>query len=326
MTKAKDGGAAGARLAITPRHPLIGAEVRGVDLSAPIDDAVFAEIYQAWLAHLVLVFPDQPISDAQHIAFSRRFGELEIHPAKAHRSSHAPEIYRVTNVDEAGNILPPESEAWRYTNISWLWHSDSSFRQVPSSGSILHGIELPPTGGDTLFCNLYEVYEALPEATKRRAETQRVLHSHDTILQRGKVERSSRYESLDGVNHPLVRRHPVTGRLSLFISPHTMAGIEGMADADARAFLEELTQFATQERFVYRHNWRKDDIIMWDNRCTMHAVMPYDNAHARRILHRTTLVGDGPVLAAADEALQAADLLPRATAGGEFARRGSHPS
>jgi taurine dioxygenase len=290
--------AASARLTITKRHPLIGAEVRGVDLSKPVEESVFREIYQAWLDHLLLVFPEQPIADPDHVAFARRFGELEIHPSKDHRSSRYPEIYRVSNVDENGRIMPPESEAWRYMNITWLWHSDSSFREVPSAGSILHGIEIPKEGGDTLFCNLYAAYDALPEATKRRIATLRVLHSHDTVLRNGKVERSAKYEDLNAVSHPLVRKHPVTGRRSLFISPHTMAEVEGMPEADGRALLEELTEFAAQERFYYRHKWRKDDVIMWDNRCTMHAVMPYDNAQARRVMHRATIVGDSPVIAA----------------------------
>ena len=288
-----------AGLSIEKRHPLIGAEVRGVDLSRPLDDATCDAIHRAWLEHLLLVFPDQHITDAQQIAFARRFGELEVHPSKQHRSSSHPEIYRVSNVDESGNILPPEGEAWRYLNITWLWHSDSSFREVPSMGSILHGIEVPAEGGDTLFCNLYAVYEALPETTRRSIRHLRVVHSHDTVLTHGKgLAPDGKYDDLQAVTHPLVRRHPVTGRASLFISPHTMAGIEGMDEAQGRALLGELIAFATQDRFVYRHKWRKDDVIMWDNRCTMHAVMPYENTRVRRIMHRTTIVGDGPVLAA----------------------------
>lgn len=289
------------RLAIRKRHPLIGAEVTGVDLSRPLDDATFEAIRRAWLEHLLLIFPDQPITDAQQIAFARRFGELEVHPSKAHRSSAHPEIYRVANVDERGDILPPEGEAWRYLNITWLWHSDSSFRAAPSNGSILHGVEVTGAGqgGETLFCNLYAAYDALPGETKRRIEGLRVVHSHDAVLRRGQgLAKNAQYEDIPEVEQPLVRRHPVTGRKSLFISPHTMDRVVGLPAEEGRKLLDELTAFATQDRFVHRHVWAKDDVIMWDNRCTMHAVTPYDNAHVRRIMHRTTLAGDGPVLAA----------------------------
>ena len=290
-----------APFAVRKRHPLIGAEIVGVDLSQPLDETTRRAICDAWLDHLLLVFPGQPVTDAQQIAFARRFGELEIHPSKDHRSTRHPEIYRVANVDEQGNILPPEGEAWRYLNITWLWHSDSSFRAVPSNGSILHGIEVTGAGagGETLFCNLYAVYDALPEETKRRIEGLRVVHSHDAVLRRGQgIARSGKYEDIPEVEQPLVRRHPATRRRSLFISPHTMDRVVGLAAEEGRKLLDELTAFAVQDRFVYRHTWAKDDVIMWDNRCTMHAVTPYDNVNVRRTMHRTTLAGDGPVIAA----------------------------
>ena len=147
-------------ITLTRRHPLIGAEIRGVDLGQ-VDDEAFRRIYDAWLEHLLLVFPGQNVTDEEQIAFARRFGDLEIHPSREHRSSRHPEIYRVANVDEHGNIMPQDSKGWRYMNLTWLWHTDSSFREVPSMGSILHGIEVPPEGGDTLFANMYAVYEAL---------------------------------------------------------------------------------------------------------------------------------------------------------------------
>jgi taurine dioxygenase len=152
-------------LTITPRHPLIGAEIRGLHLRR-VDDRTFRRVYDAWLEHLVLVFPEQKITAEQQIAFARRFGDLEIHPSREHRSSRHPEIYRVSNVDERGNIMPQKSKGWLYMNLTWLWHTDSSFREVPSLGSILQGIEVPPAGGDTLFANMYAVHEALPDAER----------------------------------------------------------------------------------------------------------------------------------------------------------------
>lgn len=283
-------------LAVKQRHPLIGTEVGGVDLSQPLDEGGFRELHELWMQNPVLIFSSQTISDAEQIAFARRFGTLEVHPSVAHRSSRHPEIYRVSNVDEQGMILPPKSTAWQYLELTWLWHSDSSFLKIPSMGSILHGIEVANEGGDTLFANLYAVWDALPAARQREIENLRVIHSHDAILARSR-ELSARddkgqYVSLNPVEHPLVRRHPVTRRRSLFISPHTMAGIVGFAPDEAAALLDELTEFATREQFVYRHRWQADDVLMWDNRCTMHAVMPYDAASVRRIMHRTTIVGD----------------------------------
>jgi taurine dioxygenase len=276
---------------------LLGAEIRGVDLGR-VDDRAFRRIYDAWLEHLVLVFPEQNVTDQEQIAFARRFGELEIHPSREHRSSRHPEIYRVSNVDERGNIMPQESKGWRYMSLTWLWHTDSSFREVPSMGSMLHGIEVPPEGGDTLFANMYAVYDALRDDIQRRIRGLRVVHSHDQVLSHDAQLKSASadYARLPPVQHPLVRRHPVTGRRSLFLSPHTMTRIEGMPEEDGRALLGDLTAFATEDRFVYRHKWQRHDVILWDNRCTMHAVMPYDAAHVRRIMHRTTIVGDGPVI------------------------------
>lgn len=281
---------------LTRRHPLIGTEVRGIDLSRPLTPEGLAGLAEIWMEHPMLVFPGQAISDEQQIAVARSFGGLEVHPSVAHRSSTHPEIYRVSNVDEKGDILPNESSEWQYMELTWLWHTDSSFREIPSKGSILHGIMIPPEGGDTLFANMYAAYDALSESMKQRIAGRRVRHSHDAVIARS-AKLSARqdkgtYTELPAVEQPLVRRHPVTGRLSLFLSPHTMESVVGMPGDEGAALLDELTRHATQDRFVYRHRWQKDDVIMWDNRCTMHAVMPYDSVNHRRIMHRTTIVGD----------------------------------
>ena len=287
---------------IRRRHALLGAEVRGIDLSQPLDEATLAELHALWMGHLVLIFPDQAISDEQHIAFARHFGELEIHPSLAHRSSRNKEIYRVSNVDESGNIIPPKDTAWQYINLSWLWHTDSSFREVPSKGSILHGIETTTAGGNTLFANMYAAYDDLDTDIRQRIEGLIVIHAHDVVIRQSKElsakQDKGRYDELPPVRHPLVQVHPVTGRRSLFLSPHTMECIDGMADADSRALLDDLIAHAIQPKYVYRHIWSNDDVIMWDNRCTMHSVEPFDNAAVRRVMHRVTLVGEGPPIAA----------------------------
>lgn len=285
-----------ADLTVTRRHPLIGAEVRGVDLRAPLDPDTASALHRLWMQHLLLILPGQSISDEQHIVFARHFGALEVHPSLAHRSSRNREIYRVSNVDEAGDIIPPKDTAWQYLSQSWRWHTDSSFREVPSKGSILHGIQTTNAGGNTLFANMYAAYEALDDATRTRIEELYVIHDHDYILslspELAARQDKGTYDALPPVRHPLVQVHPVTGRRSLLLSPHTMVNIDGMDPTEGRALLDALIAHATEERFVYRHRWADDDVIMWDNRCTMHSVEPFDNAHVRRVMHRVTLAGE----------------------------------
>jgi len=285
------------RIEVRRRHPLIGTEVRGVSLAEPLTREQFQQVHDLWMEHLLLIFPNQAITDEQHIVFGRNFGELEIHPSLAHRSSRNKEIYRVSNVDEQGNIIPSKETAWEYLNLSWLWHTDSSFREIPSKGSILHGIEITNAGGNTLFANMYAAYDALSEQMKKRIEGKWVIHDHDYIIslspELAKKQDKGKYDALPPVRHPLVQLHPVTRRRCLFLSPHTMVNIEGMDPTEGRKLLDELIAHATQDKFVYKHIWSKDDVIMWDNRCTMHAVEPFDNNTIRRIMHRVTLVGEG---------------------------------
>jgi taurine dioxygenase len=285
------------RIEVRRRHPLIGTEVRGVSLAEPLTREQFQQVHDLWMEHLLLIFPNQAITDEQHIVFGRNFGELEIHPSLAHRSSRNKEIYRVSNVDEQGNIIPSKETAWQYLNLSWLWHTDSSFREIPSKGSILHGLEITNAGGNTLFANMYAAYDALSEQMKKRIEGKWVIHDHDYIIslspELAKKQDKGKYDALPPVRHPLVQLHPVTRRRCLFLSPHTMVNIEGMDPTEGRKLLDELIAHATQDKFVYKHIWSKDDVIMWDNRCTMHAVEPFDNNTIRRIMHRVTLVGEG---------------------------------
>ena len=286
----------GNSLSIAKRHPVIGAEVHGIDLSSHLSDATIKDITDAWMEHLLLVFPEQNVSDEAHIAFGRRFGNLEIHPSLAHRSSTNQEIYRVSNVDEKGELIPQRDTSWQYLSQSWRWHTDSSFREVPSKGSILHGIETTNAGGNTLFANMYAAYDALDDATKDEIEDLRVIHDHDYILslspELSKKRDKGTYDELPPVEHPLVQVHPVTQKRCLLLSPHTMVNIVGMEEGRGRALLDRLIAHATDERFVYRHVWNQHDIIMWDNRCTMHSVEPFDNVNIRRIMHRVTLIGE----------------------------------
>lgn len=280
-------------------HPLIGAAVTGIDARRPMDQATFDAVHQAWMDHLVLVFPGQDISDEEHVAFTRHFGEPEIFHQSIIKSRRVREIFRVSNVDDDGNLMPPSHPTVQQVSLAQLWHTDSSYRTEPCMGSLLHGIEISRTGGVTQFINMYAVYDELPDRLRRQVESRRALHDFGNLhrLRDLKPMTDAERAAVPPIWHPMVRRHPVTGRKSLFISPIYNNQVEGMDDAAARNLIEELTAFAEQPRYLYAHQWEPHDIVMWDNRCTMHAVTPHNPAE-RRVMHRTTIVDSAPVLAA----------------------------
>ncbi len=280
-------------------HPAIGAEIRGLDLTRPLPAATRQAVHQAWMENLILVFPGQDITDEQQIAFSRGFGDLEVHHQKIIRSTRAPEIFRVANVDDDGNMMRPGNPVVEQLAQAQRWHTDSSFREVPSMGSVLRGVEVSRTGGQTCFINMYAVLEALPPALREQVEGRRARHDFGYLHAFAKLKPLSAEEraAMPPVWQPMVRRHPVTGRRSLYISPIYNDQVEGMSEQDTTAFIEELATFAEQDRFVYRHRWETNDIVIWDNRCTMHLVTPHD-PEERRIMHRTTIAGEEAVVAA----------------------------
>ena len=205
-------------------------------------------------------------------------------------------------IEQNGKIVPNKETSWQYLKQSWLWHTDSSFRKIPSNGSILHGISTTNKGGNTLFANMYKAYEDLDEILKEKIRNLRVVHDHEYIIKLSKElsrrKNKGNYDKLDPVIHPLVRRHPVTKKPSLFLSPHTMVKIVDYDYDKGRKLLEKLIEHSIQSKYVYEHIWNNDDIVMWDNRCTMHSVKPFDNNIIKRIMHRVTLVGDKePVMA-----------------------------
>ena len=286
-------------LTIRPLHSALGAEVTGLDLRQPLDETTFRAVHAAWMTHLVLVFPNQAISDAAQVAFARRFGALEVHHQDIIKSRAAPEIFRVANVDDDGNLMAPDHPSVAQISLAQRWHTDSSYRAIPSMGSILHGIEVTAAGGETLFTNMYKVHEALDEGTKKRLAGIRSRHNfgHLATLAPVKPLTQAEREAMPPVWQPMLRRHPVTNQTSLFISPIYNDAIEGMADDEAVELIAQLSEFVGRDEFVYRHRWTTDDIVMWDNRCTLHQVTPYDLGQ-RRIMHRATIIGDGPVIAA----------------------------
>lgn len=288
-------------ITVTPRHPTIGAEVRGIDMRKPLDAATRQAVLDAWTKHLVLVFPGQPVTDQEHVAFTRHFGEPEIfHQTSLHlRSDRVREIFLVSNVDEDGKLLPTADPGQKQLSSARQWHTDSSYRPMPSTGSLLHGIEISRTGGITQFVNMYMVYDELPDRLRRQVEGRKARHDFGMLhrLVGNPPPTESERAAMPPVWHPMVRRHPVSGRKSLYISSIYNDAVEGLDEGAAQRLIEELSEFAAQPKYMYRHVWEPHDVLMWDNRCTVHAVTPHDPAE-RRVMHRTTIVGTEPVIAA----------------------------
>lgn len=279
-------------LELSPISPVMGAEVHGIDLAAPMSAETFAAIRAAFNRHMLLRFPSQKLDEAAFVAFSRRFGELQIHVLDEYRHPRFPEIYVLSNVDRATGHT-----TGRHPDLGTLvWHSDLSFQRRPALATILYGIEVPKAGGETLFADLASAYDALDAATRRHIAGLRAVHDLDYSRQRAGAPPMTVAQRAEAppVDHPLVRTHPETGRKGLYISHH-ISRIEGLPEAESRALLAELMAHATGARFVYANRWQSGDVVMWDNRATMHRATEYDAALERRVIHRTVVKGDVPV-------------------------------
>lgn len=269
----------------------LGAEVLGLDLSKPLADADFRRIHQAHLDHHVVVFRDLRITPAQQVEFSRRFGPLQIHVLSQFALAGHPEILIVSNIKENGQPIGL-GDAGHY------WHSDLSYVEKPSLGSMLHAQELPAEGGDTLFADQHAAYEALPDKTKQRIATLQAEHSYlckyEELRTRSPWRPKLTPEQIAKVPphvHPVVRTHPETGRQALFVSEHFTTRIVGLPEDESRALLDELFAHSTRDEFVYRHRWQANDMVFWDNRSVMHLAAGTPE-HLRRKLYRTTIEGD----------------------------------
>jgi alpha-ketoglutarate-dependent 2,4-dichlorophenoxyacetate dioxygenase len=275
---------------LTPLHPTLGAEVRGVDLTRSVIPEVFAEIDAAFNRYGILVFPEQPVTDEQQLAFSRLFGPLEINPNYAGAKMRLrPDIADISNLDAEGRMLARDDSRNLFNIGNQLWHTDSSFKRTPAKCSLLSAREIPASGGETEFADLREAWDALPGAKKQEIEGLAVEHSiFRSRSQIGFADFNDEiFKALPPVPQALVRHHPASGRTSLYLASHA-SHIIGWPVAEGRALIEELIAFATQPRFVYQHRWAVGDLVMWDNRCTMHRGRPYDDAQ-RRVLHRATV-------------------------------------
>jgi len=272
---------------VIPSGAALAAEVTGIDLTT-IDDAAFQAIRSAWLEHQVLLFRDQHLSDPDLIAFSRRFGDLDHAPIQENGRRFVegfPEIYIVSNVVENGVAIGSlgAGEA--------VWHTDMSYLEHPPQASVLYALEVPPIGGETGFCTMYGAWESLPASLQQRVIGFRV--KHDGTFNSGGYVRAGVTPTDDprtsvGTFHPLVGAHPETGRRFLYLGRRRNAYIEGLSLSESEALLDEIWSYATRDSLTWYNHWRAGDLVIWDNRCTMHRRNAFDPG-TRRVMHRTQI-------------------------------------
>jgi taurine dioxygenase len=277
-------------LDVVPTGAALAAEVRGVDVRV-LDDAAFARVIEAWHGHSVLLFRGQMLSDRDLIAFSRRLGDLDWAPIQETGRRFVeglPEIYIVSNVKVNGEPIGSlgDGEA--------VWHTDMSYLEMPPKASMLYALEVPPTGGNTSFCTMYGIYEALPAKLKDRIASLKIKHD-GTYNSGGYVRQgvtpTDDPRSSPGAVHPLVCTHPDSGRPMLYLGRRRNAYLLGLKLADSEALLDELWSYVDRPEFAWAHVWRVGDLVLWDNRCTMHRRDAFD-PNSRRIMHRTQVKGE----------------------------------
>lgn len=282
-------------ISVKQLHPVFVGEIGGVDLRDPLSHATVDALNAAINQLGVLVFHDQCITDEQQMAFSRNFGDLET-TVHAYRKDFAPRldmhVADISNLDVRNRVLPNDDRRRLNALGNRLWHSDSSFKRVPARFSLLSARAIPDEGGETQFADMRAAWDALPD--KMKARLLGLICEHTQLFSRGRIGFADYAEEervkMAPVPQVLVRTHPGSGRKSLFLSSHAGA-IRGMPVPEARVLLMDLMEHATQREFVYTHRWQVGDLVMWDNRCTMHRAREYDGTQVRD-MHRTT-VSDG---------------------------------
>jgi alpha-ketoglutarate-dependent 2,4-dichlorophenoxyacetate dioxygenase len=287
-------------LDIRPLHPVFAAEVYGVDLRDAPGASLVAQIDEAMDRYAVVVLRDQIIDDDQQLAFAKALGPLEPTPAvidaHLHRLKHR-EMVDISNLQLDGSILGAEDRRRLFNLGNRLWHSDSSFKATPAKYSMLHARVIPPEGGETEFADMRAAWDALPEATKRLIEP--LVCDHSLLYSRALLGfdafTEEERQAFAPVPQRLVRRHPGSGRRSIYLSSH-IGAIHGWPRPEALALIRDLTEHATQREFVYRHTWRPHDLVIWDNRCTMHRARPFEDQRFKRDMRRLTLEDSAPTL------------------------------
>jgi taurine dioxygenase len=271
--------------------PAIGIEVTGVDLSQPMDDALFSEIERAWHEHSVLLFRNQALDDLQQVAFGSRFGELA-HTLKAYEGGKLhPALMYVTNEKKDGKYVGalPDGEMF--------FHSDMCYLERPLSAAMLYAIALPPEGGNTLFASMYAAYDALPPDLRRKLEGRLAVNSYEPGYGTSNVKmriRTPASPTASSFAHPVFRTHPATGRRALYVNRLMTESIVGMAREESDALLERVFDHQEQPQFQYEHRWQVGDLVIWDNRCALHARKDFPATHLRK-LRRVAVKGERPV-------------------------------
>ena len=269
-----------------PLSPALGAEIIGIDLRQEMDERVAAQVLDIWHQNLVILLRDQHLSEEDEVRFAERFGPPAVIHTKQFMQKH-PAVMLISNIREDGKPIGalPDGEMH--------FHSDQCYQERPAMASMLYAIEVPSKGGNTLFANAYAAYETLPEVIKRRIEGRRALNAYD--YDTAATKRGTKVA--DGVPtyvHPVVRTHPATGRKALYVNRLMTVRIEDMPEEESTELLDFLFEHQEQRQFIYEHVWRVGDILMWDNRCTLHARTDF-SADERRLMRRVTILGEKPM-------------------------------
>jgi taurine dioxygenase len=269
-----------------PLSSALGTELIGLDLSAPMSDDLFDSVRKAWHRHLVILIRDQHLTEDDQVRFAERFGPIST-STRGHFLSKNPAIMLISNIREDGKQIGalPDGEMH--------FHTDQCHQERPAMATMLYSIEVPSVGGNTLFANAYTAYETLPDAIKQKIDGRRALNAYDydaASTRRGTKLR----EGIPAYWHPIVRTHPGTGRKALFVNRLMTVAIEGLSDDEGEDILNTLFDHQEQRTFVYEHVWRPNDVLLWDNRCTLHARTDFSDKE-RRLMRRVAIKGEKPV-------------------------------
>ena len=279
------------RLDLRPLHGDFGIEAAGIDIAGPLDPETAEALRAAFHRHRILVVRGQDLTPEAHIAFSRIFGTLEIHVLNEYHKPTHPEIFELSNIGPDGrpNAVHPDRG-------TLFWHTDASFQATPALATILYAEQAPETGGHTMFADMIGAYEALGRAERERYLSLRVRHDlHISRLKAGYPGMTEAQRAkAPPVVHPLVRLHPPTGRKAIYLGSHGQEFLD-MPEVESRGLIERVMNHCTEPRFIYEHVWRAGDLVMWDNRATVHRGTEYDTAAEPRVVRRTVIKGDAPI-------------------------------
>ena len=277
---------------VKPLHPVLGCEITDITLAQAVSPALFAKVYEAFLAYELILFRDVDLPPATQVAFAKSFGEVQIHVMNQYQGyKDHPEIYMLSNRDKDGK--PSGKHPDRGT---LYWHTDGSWKERTGQATMMYSEIVPASGGETEFADMYSAYDLLPAAIKAKIEGRCAIHNFDFSRTRRHGEdplTAEQKAKVPPVAHPIVRTHPQTGRKAIFLGDHAES-IEGMDYAEGRALIEELNEMITEPARVYTHRWAPRQCLVWDNRCTLHRATGFDEANEIRVMRRCTIIGDKP--------------------------------